>query len=240
MSIDQRQLTDLTDEVDQLHHESFRTFREETEEVHFGEPAEHLRESRRGLFLKAGAGGALLTLGAMAGPVSRLLPVAAAAKAPDAETALVMFAASLEFAVVATYQSVIDSGKLGAGATKTATRFQGHHRDHGRAFNAITLETTEKPNAKIVAGFGPRVKAATDEKALLALAYTVEEDLAATYLSTLGVLQDKSNAGVVASILPIESQHAVVLAQVLNKPTGDYLPPFQNDKRALDPSAYPV
>lgn len=240
MSIDQRQLTDLTDEVDQLHHESLRTFREETAEIHFGEPAEHLRESRRSLFLKAGAGGALLTLGAMAGPVSRLLPAAAAAKAPDAETALVMFAASLEFAAVATYASVLDSGKLSASATKTATRFQGHHRDHGRAFNAITLETTEKPNAKIVAAFGPRVKAAADEKALLELAYTVEEDLAATYLSTLGVLQDKSNAGVVASILPIESQHAVVLAQVLKKQIGDYLPPFQNDKQALDPSAYPV
>ncbi len=239
MSIDQRQLNDLTDEVDQLHHESLHTFREDTEEIHFGEPAKHLRDSRRSLFLKAGAGGALLTLGAVAGPMARLLP-AAAAKAPDAETALVMFAASMEFAIVATYQSVLDSGKLSASATKTATTFQGHHRDHGRAFNSITLETTEKPNAKIVAAFGPKVKAAADDKALLEIAYTIEEDLAATYLSALGDLQDKSDAGVVASILPVESQHAVVLAQMLKKQIAEYMPPFQNDKQALDPSKYPV
>lgn len=238
MSIDQRRLVDLTDEADQLHHESMRTFREDAEEIHFGEPAEQLRESRRSLFVKAGAGGALLTLGAMVGPVSRFMPAALAKT--DSESALVMFAASMEFAVVATYQSLIDSGKLSAGSAKTARTFQDHHRDHGRAFNAITLQTTEKPNAKIVAAFKTNVKAASAEKGLLAIAYTIEEDLAATYLHSLGVLQDKSNAGVVASILPVESQHAVVLAQVLKKKVGDYLPPFQNDKQALDPSDYPV
>ncbi|MDQ6697992.1 MAG: ferritin-like domain-containing protein [Actinomycetota bacterium] len=238
MSIDQRRLVDLTDEVDQQHHESMRTFREDAEEIHFGEPAQRRRASRRSLLAKAGAGGALLTLGAMTGPVSRFLPAAAAAT--DPESALVMFAASMEFAVVAAYQSMLDSSKLSGGAAKTARTFQGHHRDHGRAFNAITLVTTEKPNAKIVAAFKPKLKAASNEKGLLEVAYTIEEDLAATYLSTLGILADKSNAGVVASILPVESQHAVVLAQVVKKKIGEYMPPFQNDKLALDPSAYPV
>jgi hypothetical protein len=238
VSIDPRQLADLTDEVDQLHHESMRTFREETEEVHFGEPAAELRESRRSLFLKAGAGGALLTLGAMAGPASRFVP-AAWAKDPDDST-IMLFDASLEFAVVAAYQTALDSKKLTAATRKTLATFQGHHRDHGRAFNEITLVTAEKPNSKVLATFTPKVKGAADEKALLQVMYGIEEQLAATYLSNLGVLQDKSNAGVVASILPIESQHAVVLGQLLAKQVAEYLPSFQNDRDALDPSAYPV
>ena len=43
VSIDKRQLHDLTEEVDQLHHESMRTFREQAEEVHFGETARSSR-----------------------------------------------------------------------------------------------------------------------------------------------------------------------------------------------------
>ena len=56
MSIDARQSTDLTDEVDRLHRESTPTLREESED-----PAVEPRHSRRDLLKKAGAGGALPT-----------------------------------------------------------------------------------------------------------------------------------------------------------------------------------
>ncbi len=238
MSIDQRLLLALTDEVDQLHHESMRTFRAEAEEIHFGEPAEELRESRRGLFRKVGAGAALLTVGAMTNPLSWFVPVASAKDLDDA--AIAKFAASVEFAAVAAYEAAIASDKLSATVRKVAVTFQGHHREHGRAFNAITKETSEKPNAKLLAELKPKLKGAANQNALLEIVYTIEEGAAATYLFALGALQDKSNAKATATILPVESQHAVVLAQILNKKLDDYMPSFQNDKQALSPTDYAV
>lgn len=236
MSLDARQLRELTDEVDQLHNESMRTFREEAEETHFGGTADRLRTSRRGLLKKAGAGGALLTVAGMAGPVSRFLPTASAKTLDD--TAIAMFAAGLEFAAVAAYRAALDSGTLDASLRRVATTFQSHHRDHGRAFNAITTATSEKPNSKVLAKFRPKLDSAKTQNAFLEIAYTIEEAAAATYLSVLGVLQDKSNAQATATILPIESQHAVVLGQVLKKDRAEYMPAFQNTQQALDPTEY--
>lgn len=230
MSIDQRQLADLTDEVDQLHHEGMRTFREKAEA--------EIRTSRRSLFAKAGAGGALLSLGAMAGPISRLVPAASAAGLDDGT--LAAFGASLEFAIAAAYQSALDSGKLSASVANTARMFQGHHLEHGRAFNAISSATSEKPNTRILAVFKPRLRVAAGEDAILQIAFSIEETAAATYLSSLGVLQDQSNAELVATILPVESQHAVVIGQILKKPVSDYMPAFQSGDQALDASRYPV
>ncbi len=239
MSIDPRRLLDLTEQVDQLHNESMRTFREEAEEIHFGRSGAERRLSRRGLLSKAGAGGALLTVGAMASPVARFMPAAFAANGVD-DAAIAAFAASVEFAAVAVYQEVIDRGRLERTVTKMAVTFQGHHREHGRAFNAITKATSEQPNAKLLAAYKPRIIAAKAQDALLEIAYSLEEAAAATYLFALGELQDKTNAMTAATILPVESQHAVVLAQVLDKKIADYLPPFQNDKRAVDADQYPA
>jgi len=243
VSIDQQRLAALTDEVDQLHHESMRTV--------LGKAAADRRTSRRGLLVKAGAGGALLSLGALAGPVSQFVPAAFAKDLDDAT--IVAFFASLEFALAETYQTILDSGTLTTSARKTARTFQAHHIDHGRAVNDIiappsaaasgsapTITTTEKPNAKVVDFYDAKLKAATGEKELLDVAYSMEEAAAATYLSALGLLQDQSDAELAATILPVESQHAVVLGEALNKPVTDYMPPFQNDLLALDPSEYPV
>lgn len=238
MSIDDRLLPGLTDEVGQSHHEDTGPSRNEYSQDRPAQVAAGQGTSRRSLLAKAGASGALLTLGALAAPTSGFLPAAFAASPTD--NSIIMFDASFEFAVVAAYQAMLDSGKLSASATRTVTNFQSHHRGHGRALNEVTLETTEKPNAKLLASLQPKVKAAADEKALLEIASTIEEELAATYLSNLGVLQDKANAGVVASILPVESQHAVVIGQLLKKQVTEYMPSFQNDKQAVDPSAYPV
>jgi hypothetical protein len=236
VSIDARQLSDLTDEVDQLHHESMRTFREEAEEIHFGEPADELRQSRRDLFKKAGAGGALLSVATIASPVSGFLADAFAKGLDDA--AIVTFSAGVEFAAVAAYQVVVDSGRLEPAVLKTAKTFQGHHRDHGRAFNTIITATTERPSSKVLATFNPKLAAAKTQNALLEVAYTIEETLAATYLSALGALQDKTNAQATAAVLPVESQHAVVLGLVLKKKLTEYMPPFQNSELALDPTKY--
>ena len=43
-----------------------------------------------------------------------------------------------------------------------------------------------------------------------------------------------------ASILPVESQHAVVLGSVLGKPATDYVPSFETTDAAVDPTKYPI
>ena len=43
-----------------------------------------------------------------------------------------------------------------------------------------------------------------------------------------------------ATILPIESQHAVVLGQALGQELEEYVPTFQGQEGALSPTEYPV
>ncbi|MCU1352291.1 MAG: ferritin-like domain protein [Acidimicrobiales bacterium] len=242
MSIDKRLLLDLTDEVDQLHHESMRTFREEAEELHFGdESLREQREARRGFMTKVGVGGALLTAGALASPIAGFMPAAFAQGGLD-DAAIATFAMTVEYAAVEAYKAAAGSGKLEPAVVTIGTTFAGHHKEHGDAFAGIVKATAadKKPNAAILKAFGPKLAAAKDQAALLEIAYTIEEAAAATYLFALGALTDKAHAAATATILPIESQHAVVLATALKKPLADYLPSFQTTKNALDPAKFPA
>lgn len=240
MSIDSRQLTDLIEEVDQLHHESMRTFHEEVEEIHFGETAQQLKSSRRGFMQKAGAGGAVLTAASLANPVARFMPSAWSQGAALDDVAIAKFAASVEFAAVAAYQAAVKTGKLSPAIVNTGTMFAAHHQEHGDAFAALVKDTDKTANKSVLAAFSPMISSAQDEKALVEIALQLEEGAAATYLFALGALQDKSNAKATATILPVESQHAVVLAAYLNKPIAEYVPSFQTTKNALDPTRYPA
>lgn len=240
MQIDNRQLTGLTDEVDQLHHESMRTIKEEFGEIHFGELAKSTRDGRRDFMKKAGIGGAAITVGSMVAPISNLMPAAWAQDTPD-DAALATFAAGLELAAVAAYGVAVKTGKLSDAAAKTGGVFQGHHQDHADALNSILgSAAVDKPNNTVVTTFGPMIEQAADEKAILTIAYQIEEAAAATYLFALGALQDPKNAGALATILPVESQHAVVLGTVVGKSPADFLIDFENQDAALDPAKFPA
>ena len=85
---------------------------------------------------------------------------------------------------------------------------------------------------------------AKDEAAILQIAFDVEGAAAGTYLFALGALESESALKLAASILPVESQHQVVLGQVLGKAFSDsaseYVPNFENQGKALDPSKFPL
>ena len=70
----------------------------------------------------------------------------------------------------------------------------------------------------------------------------MENAASATYLFALGALKDKAALQLTASILPIESAHAVTLARVLGLPISDkaYLPPFETQEAALSPDTFPL
>ncbi|HYF44869.1 MAG TPA: ferritin-like domain-containing protein, partial [Acidimicrobiales bacterium] len=99
---------------------------------------------------------------------------------------------------------------------------------------------TGDPNQALLDEFAPMIEEAEDQAALLEIAKNLEEAAASTYFFALGVLQDTENALAVASILPIESQHAVVLGQALDQETEEFVPSFETQESALTPSEYPL
>ncbi len=240
MQIDKRQLSQLSDEVDQLHHESMRTIRDEFGEIHFGDAAKASRDGRRDFMKKAGVGGAVVTAGAVLAPVSSFMPAAWADAAPS-DADLAKFAASLELAAVGAYQAALKTGKLSPASVAVGTLFASHHQDHANALNSILGSAAVKAgNKTVLAAFGPKIASAPTEAAILDIAYTIEEAAASTYLYALGYIMDLTSAGALATILPVESQHATVLATVLKKPASDYLIDFLTLDNALSPAKYPA
>jgi rubrerythrin len=203
--------------------------------------------TRRSFLTKAATGGALLTAGSMVTPIGRLVPAASAQEEEEeapvsADVELAMFAAGLELAAVEVYRAAAATGNLTNAGNQIATSFGGHHQDHADALNEIIGEeqAVTEPNAALVEEFGPMISAAADEAAILEIAYSLEEAAASTYLTAIGELEDAGNAGTLATILPVESQHATVIATALGKPASEYLIDFLTTDTAVDPADYPA
>lgn len=227
-------------ETTEQHRDSMESFTEENKELLFGDLARS--SGRRSFLTKAGLAGVFMTIGSATTPLSRLIvPAAGAQEVNDADIAT--FAASFEFAAVEAYKAAADSGKV---TTKTvleaATEFAGHHQQHGEAFRALASDKNVGPNAKILDMVAGQLKAAKDETAVVDLAYGLENAAASTYLFGLGVLTNQKAYETAASILPVESQHAMVLGSVLGKDvtSTDYMPAFEKTDQALKPSEFPV
>jgi hypothetical protein len=237
---DKNTFLDLADDVDRQHREGMASMSDDLHEIHFEGPvADELRENRRDLFKKVAIGGGVLTAATLAGPLSGILPSSWAADAPS-DADLARFAQSLELAAVAAYKAAAGTGKLDATATSVGTLFAGHHQDHADAFTPVLGDqAVTEPNQKVLDKFGPMIASAPDQAAILDIARMIEEGAASTYLLALGIVSVKP-ATLLATILPVESQHATVLATVLKMPAADYLPSFVTVDNALQPTDYPV
>ena len=231
MEITDKELRSLVADVDDVHHESMRTFKDELEEVHLGETARKLASARRRFMKQAGVGAAVFSFGNMMAFAGR----AAAADPPDIGAA--QYAAGVELAAVAAYQAAAGRKLLDEGTLKLATTFASHHQAHAATFNSILsgakAATTDKPDQALLEQFGPMIADAKDAPALLEIAFTLETAAASTYYAALGVLTIPDAALAVAQILPVESQHAVVLGTALGKPADEVTPAFENDGAAL-------
>jgi hypothetical protein len=236
MEISEGHLHRMVREVDDVHREGMATFREDNRELlHFG-------TSRRRFLARTAGGGAVLAIGSTMTPIGRLLSPAAAQEAPSVED-LAVFAASVEYAAVAAYGAAAESGKVTTPAVgEAATLFADHHQQHGDAFSGLVQRDDIAPNPGLLDAVGGQITDAADENAVLEIAYGVENAAAATYLFALGVLDDATAAQSMASILPVEAQHAITLGFVLGKPLDDetLMPPFETTDAALDPAEYPA
>jgi hypothetical protein len=233
MELTERELRARLRDVDDVHRDGMTTMPGDVRALH---------ASRRELVKTAAAVGAVVTIGNMVLPLNRLV----AANAADLDDATIAaFAASVEYTAVAAYKAAAASGKVTTPAVgAAATLFAGHHKEHGDSFQAASGGKIAKDatNPKLLQALSDQLSAAKDEKAVVKIAYDTENAAAATYLFALGALQSADALKLTASILPIESAHAVVLASVLGLPATDqsYLPPFETQKAALEPAKFPL
>jgi hypothetical protein len=244
VEISHSELRQMASTVDDMHHDAMKTFGEETAELHL----EAAGSTRRRFITGAAIGGAAVAVGSAFVPVSSLLaPAGASVAITDGDIAV--FAESVELAAVAAYGMA--APVLSAATKDVAVLFQSHHQAHAEAFASLSGgKATGKPNAKLVTALTPALSAIKDEKGALEFAFGLENQAAETYAFALTVLMDKAAFSGTATILPIESAHAGVLAAALGLaledmfPTGAFIAAQVGDgtdiKKGIDPNTYPV
>ena len=126
-----------------------------------------------------------------------------------------------------------------------------HHQQHADAFGAVAgSKAVDGPNQALVTALTPAVQAVKDEKSALELAFTLENQAAETYAFGLTAASGGDAIAGMATILPIEAEHAAVLGLALGKPVpeifvnGAFESAAVGDgsdiKKGLDPNKFPL
>lgn len=239
MQISPKEFRKVANDIDDMHHDSMRTFTEEAEELHFGDAT---RNGRRSFLTKAAVGGTALTVGSALVPISRLLPRAYAQGAPS-DVDIAVFAESVELAAVEAYKA--GAPLLSAEVLPVAELFLSHHQDHAGAFGALAGDAaTGAPNAALLEALGPTIAGLKTQEDVLGFAQTVENQAVATYAFALTALTLEAAYQGTATILPVESAHAVALGLALGQAPGDQFPTgaFESADIAngINPADFPV
>jgi hypothetical protein len=152
------------------------------------------------------------------------------------------FAQSVELALVQAYAEMSSSGKVTTpAAVEATTTFAQHHQRHAAALgDAAGNRATDTPNRKLVNVFRADLRKATNEADTLDVMLRLENEAASTYLFAVGSLEATAALQLAASVLPVESQHAVVLATLLQKNARETFPPFETQDQALKPDEFPA
>jgi hypothetical protein len=132
-------------------------------------------------------------------------------------------ASSIEQLAVDVYQKAIDSGLLTTAAVVEAAKlFQGQHQEHGALFQGATRKlggtAFDKANPVVLKTLQPQIDALKDEKGVVALALSLEQAAAATYVSAVGTFHELSLNQAAMSVGAVEARHVSVLAAVLGQP----------------------
>ena len=244
MQISAKEFRHLADQVDDMHHEAMRDFKEEAAELHLSAT----RDARRSFVKKTGlaaVGGTLLSAGGGIATFTRLGGLAAAQDALT-DSVIAGYAQSVELAAVAAYTAA--APKLSGDVLAVATMFAGHHQDHADAFGAVAgSDARPKANEKLVALVTPTLEAvaaapASDAltKQILEFAKGVENQAAYTYAAALTLLTDPAYAAATSTILPIEAQHATVLSLALGEGADKWFPTEAFESAALGDGTDPL
>jgi hypothetical protein len=207
------------------------------------------RRDRRRFVRAIALGGAGVTAGAALAPVLGGAGATAAfgqtattigpPTIPPGDVTLVNYLQGLELALQQLYTSMASTGKLSGQDLGNAREFAAHHGDHASAFAALAgTESDPTANTKLLAQYNPQIAAAANDTALVQIALGLENAFASTHQQMMGTVVNWQSAGTVASVEPIEAQHAVVWSQTLGLPLETYVPAFQSATGALDPTKF--
>ncbi|MEA3075165.1 MAG: hypothetical protein QOF60_73 [Actinomycetota bacterium] len=244
MEISEGELAELAAAVDEQHRDGRATMAADIADLHA-----ETRRFRRDFLRTAGLGAGALAIGSAMVPLSSLLPTSVGASpagaqeqaAPLTDVEIAAFAESVELAAVEAYKTAGASGKLQPALVQVGTTFAGHHGEHAKAFAPFAKDkATGKPNAALLLAITGQLRAAPDQKAVLQIVLDIENAAAATYLWALGAIEDAAALQLTATVLPVESQHAVVLGQALGTTLDKNVPSFQTQTARIDPAKFPV
>jgi hypothetical protein len=233
--VNERELRAMTAQMNDMHAETFPALREAMDDLGSG-LRQRLRDergaSRRG-FLIGGAGLAgAVALAACSkrtagSPLASGTPSSPGSAAGGDVAALATNASIENLAVFAYGAALADApkGKFGpkvpAAVAEFATHAKAQHTDHANAFNAALAKAGAQPFTKpdpALAGAVTQMYATVKDLAGLAtLALTLENTAAATYTKQLESLTSPEAVAAVATIAPVERQHAAVLMYVLGE-----------------------
>jgi len=112
-------------------------------------------------------------------------------------------------------------------AVRAVDAFVAHHRAHARAFAALAGDDALlAAPASVVAALAPTAPLLSERDGL-AFLHDLESRLAATQQFLLGSLTTVPAITLVATTLPVESQHAAVFGGLLSLPLADLAPAVQ-------------
>lgn len=119
--------------------------------------------------------------------------------------------------------------------------FGSHHSQQAGGLNGLLTTLVDAPNGTFVAEFRGGLGSAADEAGVLTLLREMEERIAATHLQALAEMEDANDAKLIATALPVVSQHAVVLGSIGSSPTPleELIPEEQTTEGFLDEETYP-
>ncbi len=205
-------------------------------------------DDRRSFLVKAAMLPAV-AIGASMVPFSPLLAMAGAADgdpvAPEIEFA--RFATSVELALVDLYAQADATKKLGVAGSDLADACRDHHVEHAKVLGGLLTAAgstvPEGGNDGLMSTYGPRVDGAADQTALVAIFAELEEALAATHLAGMKIINSAAISGTVASILPIEAQHAALWKAATTPevpPAADSVTPLLSDDAKLAETTFRI
>lgn len=122
-------------------------------------------------------------------------------------------------------------------AADAGAAFARHHAAHAAALARVAGgEPVAAPVAGVSSQMESVLRSARGEHEALGALYEIETKVAATHQYLLEKLQTNPAIHQVSAVLPVEGQHAAVLAVMLNKGVRDLSPAFQTRDGYYDPS----
>lgn len=235
MAISERELSQMTRELEELHESTFPQVRKTLEELttSLGHVVSQ-PSTRRGFFLGAAGAAALGAAAACSGGSSSSSAPAAppAAPPPPAETytgdlKVVALATALENLAVTAYGTALKkagAGELGTVPPAVATFVQTamkQHTDHAQAWNAV-LSKAGKPTINdaplsITQDQVSMLSKAKSVADVAKLALNLEDIAAQTYTFATANVSDAGGIMTAATIQPVETMHAAILNFVLGQ-----------------------